>query len=144
MECNGQNVLSVWTIFCFPPPPPQTYLTTRKIKTLTKWKKCLVTLSFILSLILSCTINGNHMMYGSWEMEHDRQIFLSFWTIFCPFTLLTTQKIEILKKWKKSLEIYYFTHTYHKWKSWCMVPEKWSTTDRIFCHFGQFFSLLTP
>ena len=27
---------------------------------------------------------------------------------------------------------------------WCMVPEIWSTTVRIFCHFGQFFALLTP
>ena len=25
---------------------------------------------------------------------------------------------------------------------WCMVPETWSTTDRIFCHPGLFFALL--
>ena len=25
-----------------------------------------------------------------------------------------------------------------------MVPEKQSATDRIFCHFGPFFFLLTP
>ena len=24
---------------------------------------------------------------------------------------------------------------------WCMVPEIWSTTDIIFCHFGPFFAL---
>ena len=41
------------------------------------------------------TINENHMMYGSWDMEHDWQNFLSLWTIFCPFT---TQKIKIFKK----------------------------------------------
>ena len=35
-------------------------------------------------------------------MERDRQIFLSFWTIFCPFTTLTTQKIKILKKMEKT------------------------------------------
>ena len=39
----------------------------------------------------------NDMMYDSWDMEHNRQIFLSIWTVFCPFTPLTTQKIEILK-----------------------------------------------
>ena len=45
-------------------------------------------------------INKNHMMYDSWDMEHSRQIFFSFWTIFCPFTLpLTTQRIKVLKKW---------------------------------------------
>ena len=25
-----------------------------------------------------------------------------------------------------------------------MVPEIWSATDGIFCHFGQFFALLSP
>ena len=29
-------------------------------------------------------------MYGSWDIEHDRQF---FWTIFCPFIPQTTQKI---------------------------------------------------
>ena len=24
---------------------------------------------------------------------------------------------------------------------WCMVPEIWSVTDTIFCHFGPFFAL---
>ena len=32
-----------------------------------------------------CTINYNHMMYGSWDIERNIQNFLSFWTIFCPF-----------------------------------------------------------
>ena len=44
-----------------------------------------------------CTINENHMMYGSWDMEHDRQNFLSFWTVFCP--LLPWQPKES-KFWK--------------------------------------------
>ena len=26
------------------------------------------------------------LMYGSWDMKRDRHNFLSFWTIFCPFT----------------------------------------------------------
>ena len=29
-----------------------------------------------------CTTNGDHMMYGSWDMKHDRHNFLSFWAIF--------------------------------------------------------------
>ena len=41
-------------------------------------------------------------MSGSWDMECDRQNFLSFWTIFCPFTSLTTPSIKILKKWKNA------------------------------------------
>ena len=62
-------------------------------------------------ILLKNTINDNHMMYGSWTMEHDRQNFLLFWTVFCPFTPLTTRKIKILKKWKNSLEILsFYTH----------------------------------
>ena len=48
------------------------------------------------------TTNSTYIMYGSWDMEQDRQNFFSFWTIFCPFTPRTTQKIKILKKWKKT------------------------------------------
>ena len=32
------------------------------------------------------TINENHMIYDSWDIEHYRQDFFSFWTIFWPFT----------------------------------------------------------
>ena len=53
-----------------------------------------------------CTINDRHMMYGSWDMECNKQNFLSFWTTFCSFTPLTTWKINILKRFKKKcLEI---------------------------------------
>ena len=43
----------------------------------------------------------NNTMYSSWDMEHDRQHYFSYWTVFCPLPLLITQKIKILKKWKK-------------------------------------------
>ena len=54
-------------------------------------------------ILQRCNINGNHVMYGSWDTKCDRQIFLSFWNIFCPITPLTTQKIKILKKMKEKL-----------------------------------------
>ena len=41
-----------------------------------------------------CTINDNHMMYESWVIEREKQNFLSFLTVFCLFTPLTTQKIK--------------------------------------------------
>ena len=41
-----------------------------------------------------CTINNSYMVYGSWDIKHNGQNFLSFWT---P---LTTQKNE-----NKSLKI---------------------------------------
>ena len=54
-------------------------------------KLCLLSnkkLSGNIIILHMCTINNNHMIYGSWAMEHDRQIFLSFWITFCPFTPL--------------------------------------------------------
>ena len=47
-------------------------------------------------------INDSHMMHGSSDIECNRQNFLSFWAVFCPFT---TQKIKILKNWKKTRDI---------------------------------------
>ena len=46
----------------------------------------------IIFLHLSTT-REHHMMYGSWDTECDGQNFLSYWTIFSPFSPLTTQKI---------------------------------------------------
>ena len=86
-----QSFLSFWGNFC-----PLTLLTTWKIKILKKWNKN--TWRYY-HFTLKCIIdNDNHMMYGSWDMKCNRQKFLSFWAIFCPFTPLTTQKIKILKK----------------------------------------------
>ena len=49
-----------------------------------------------------CTINDSHIfIYGSWDMEHDRHNFLSFWTFFYPFTPLTTPKNQNFEKLKK-------------------------------------------
>ena len=41
-----------------------------------------------------CTTNDNHMMYGSWDIQHNRQNFMSFWTIFCPFTTPTNARFS--------------------------------------------------
>ena len=49
-------------------------------------------------ILHTCTKNHDHMMHGSWDTELDRHNFLSLWTIFCPFTQLTTWKIKNLKK----------------------------------------------
>ena len=86
-----------------------------------------------------CTKNEDHMIYGSWDIRHDGQGFLSFWAIFCHLILLTTRKLKILKKWKTSLEVLSFYSSSTTTIIWCMFPEIWSTTDRIFGHFGPFF-----
>ena len=91
-----------------------------------------------------CTKSYNHMKYSSWDKELDR-IFLSFWAIFCPFIPhpLTTQKIKILKKWKKNLQISSFqTCATKNTIIWCMLTQIWSATDIIFCHLRPFFAIL--
>ena len=66
-------------------------------------------------LLHKCTINDNHMMHGSCNMEHDRQNFLSFWTIFCPFNPPNNPNNQNLEKMKKSTWRYHhFTQVYQK------------------------------
>ena len=70
------------------------------------------------------------------------RIFLSFWTTFCPFTPLTTQKIEILKKWKNRLEISSFYTSVPKIMIiFYTVPEIWHVTD-VICF--SFWAILLP
>ena len=75
MECEGQTFLSFWTIFC-------SFTNNPKNENFEKMKK---TPGDII-ILHKCTMNNNHMMHGSCDMKRDRQNFLSFWDIFCPFT----------------------------------------------------------
>ena len=82
-------------------------------------------------ILHNCTKNHDHRLHCSWDTMRDicNSYFL-FWAIFCPFTPLTTQKIKILKKWKKHLEISSFYTSVPKIMiTWCMVPEIWCVTD---------------
>ena len=92
-----------------------------------------------------CTINDNHMMYGSWDIVRDGQNFLKFWTTFRPFSPLTNWKIKILKKWKKCLEIlpsYIGVPVYHKLQSYDAWFLRYRATDRILS-FWTIFCLFT-
>ena len=53
-------------------------------------------------ILHKCTKNHNHMRYSSWDMEWDRQNFLSFWTIFFLYTPPNNQKNQNFKTIKKS------------------------------------------
>ena len=88
------------------------------------------------------------MLYCSWDMVRDRcNCYFSFWAIFCPFTPLTAQKIKILKKWKKCLEISSFYISVPKIMiRWCTVPEIWCMTDiwLLFLILGYFLPFYPP
>ena len=122
----------IWTVFC---------LTTWKIKVLKKWKNSWWYHHF--TQIYMYTINDNHMMYGSWDTEHDGQNFFSIWTIFCPKNLKNL-KNQNLEKMKKPLEISsFYTNVSQIMIIWCTVPDIQCMTNVILIfHFGIFFALL--
>ena len=137
MKHDGQNFFVILDHFlpCYFPNNP-------KSQNFEKPKKILGDII----ILHKCTKNHDHMLYYSWDMMRDRcNCYFSFWAIFCPFTPLTAQKIKILKKWKKHLEISSFYICVPKIMiRWCMVPEIWCMTDVIIFHFGPFFALLPP
>ena len=70
---------------------------------------------------------------------------MSFWTIFYPFTLLKFQKIKILNKLKKCLEISSFYTNAPKIMIIChTVSEIQCVIDVIIFYFGLFFAILPP
>ena len=124
IECDRLK-LAILSLFC-----PFTPLKTKKKKKFF-WKNDKNIIGDIILHI--CTKNPNHMMYGSWDMEYDGHNFLSFWTIFCPFTTLTTQKIKNFEKIKKHLG-YLFTHVHHKlWSHdvWFLKYGAWQTDGQM-------------
>ena len=136
-------LLKIWNltdiIFChlghFLPFSP---LLTQKIKFGMNVKK-----AADIILLYMCTINEDHIMYGSWDIRHSKQSFLSFWTIFWPLTLLTTWKIKVLKKCKTCLKILSFYISIPQMMIICMVPEIWSVTE-FFLILDQFLSFNPP
>ena len=92
MKHDGQNCFVILDDFL-----PFYPLTTQRIIISKKLKK----MPGDMIILHKCTINDNHMTYDSWDMKHDGQNFLSFWTAFCPFTPITKWKIKMMKNVKK-------------------------------------------
>ena len=87
------------------------------------------------------TINDNHMIYGSWDINCNRQIFfLSSWAIFCPFTALIAQKMIISKKWKAPEISSFYTSVpklmpYCSWDMVCRQRNCYFSFWATFCPF---------
>ena len=137
MVRDGCNYFSFWAIFC-----PFTLLTAQKIKIKKNRKK-----PGDIIILLMCTKNYNQMMYGSWDMAHDRcNCYFSIWAIFCPFTPLQPKKSKFWKNEKTAQDIiilHMCTKNYDQ-MMYISVPEIWYVTDVIIFHFGAFFALLLP
>ena len=104
-----------------------------------------------LIILQMCT--KNYKIYSSWDMEWDRQNFLSLWAIFCLFTTLLppppndSENQNFQKKWKKGLEIlsfYIYMCTKIIWYMVYMVPEIQGATDKNFHNFGPLLALSAP
>ena len=86
-----------------------------------------------------CIINDNHMMYGSWDMEPNSEFFVILDRFLAFYTPMDPENQNFEKKQnKKQVEILSF---YIMCIIWCMAPVIWSAIDRLFCHFGPFFTL---
>ena len=116
LRATDRIFLSFWANFC--PFFPFTTPTTWKVKILSKKSLfCHFGLFFALIapnnqenqifekmkkmpwdiiILHTCTINENYKMYGSWDMQHGRQNFFSFWNIFSPFYPYNNPEIIIV------------------------------------------------
>ena len=95
-------------------------------------------------LLHICTINKDHMIYGSWDIKAQWTEFLVILGYFLPIDPLNL-KNQNFEKMKKSLQILsFYTCVQQTTIMWCMVLEKWSTEGKIFCHFRLVFALLPP
>ena len=133
-ECNC--CFSFWQFFALSPPK------TPKNEHFKKMNK----MPGDIIILHKCTKNHDYLLYCSWDMGRDRcNCSFSFWAIFCPFTPLTAQKMNIPKKFKKKhLEISSFYTIVPKiMMTGYTVPEIWRTRCNYF-PFWTIFCLFTP
>ena len=93
-----------------------------------------------------CTINDNHMIYDSWDINCNRQIFFVILGVFLPFYPPNSPKNKNFKKMKKTLKISLFYRSAPRIMIIdYTIPEIWHVTNLIVIfHFGLVFALLPP
>ena len=68
-------------------------------------------------ILHKCTINGNHIMYGSWDMKHDGESFSHFGQFFALLPPPNNPKNQNFEK--NSLEISSFYTSVQKFMIVC-------------------------
>ena len=119
LEWDRKNFLSFWTVFLlfYSSDNP-------KSQDFEKMKKTAGDI-----ILHKCTKNHDHMLHCSWDTLRDGCNYFLFWASFCPFIPPTTKKIKICKKWKKRVEISFYTCVPKIMIIWCTVPEIWCAMD---------------
>ena len=136
MKRNWHNFFSFWAVFC-----PFNPLTTQGEKFFSKMKK--IPGNIIISHM--CTINNIHMMYGSWDMECDREFFVILDQILPFYPPNNLKNKNFVKMEKYTWRYYHFTHVYHKWQSYYVWFLRNGVRQTTFCHFQPLlFAILTP
>ena len=138
LRCKAQwtEFLSCWVIFY-----PFTPLTTQKIRIL----KNEIKKKHGDIILHKCTINGNHMIYDSWDMKSSRWDFFVILGHFLPYNPSNNAKNQYLLKWKKCLEISSFYTSPSKIMIICYTgPEIWLVMDEFFFILGYCLSFYLP
>ena len=96
-------------------------------------------------ILHKCTKYDKHMIYGFWDMKHNRQIFFVILGQFLPLYPTSNPKNQNFEK-KNIWRYYHFTKVEPKIMIICYtVPEIWHMTEVYFYfHFQLFFALLPP
>ena len=87
------------------------------------------------------------MIYSSWNIECDtlKLVIMDHFLPFYPLPFPKNPKYQNFEKLEKQLKISsFYTCVPKATIMWGTVPEIQSETDKIFCHFGPFFTILSP
>ena len=138
VECDRHNFLSFWTIYLhFYPSKNQKNQNFEKMKKKQKPGDI---------FLHRCTINDNHLMYGSWDIECDGQNFFVILDHLLPFYTSDNPKNQkFWKNEKNTWRYYHFIHVYHKWESydiWFLRYVVWQT--EFFVILGCFSPFYLP
>ena len=115
IDCEGLKLLLFGDVLHFYPPKNK-----KKIKILKKQKK-----SWKISPFYTCAPKTTIIWCTVPEIQRDRQNFLSFRMISCPFTPNNWENQNFEKMKKNTWTCHHFTHAYQKSEImiWCMLPE---------------------
>ena len=92
-----------------------------------------------------CTINQNHMMYGSWDIEHNRYNFSHFKWLFALLHPNNPENQSFEKMKKKNIWRYYhFTQVHQKLWSYAILFLRYDTWQIVIFHLGLLFTILLP
>ena len=133
IECNRQIFLSFWTIFCPFTPHNQKNQNFEKMKSPPG----------DIIILHMCTINDNHMVYGSWDMECDGQICCHFKQFFALLPPWNPKKGKILKKWKKMPGDTIILHKCTENQDHMLCCSWYMACDRGNCYFS-FWAIFCP